>query len=121
MSKTITVALPMPPSLWRLYEGKGKRQQKSKEYKSWIKEAGWLLVQQRNSGGTHRRILGDVSISIRAYKHGNKRRDLDNILKAPLDLLTSTHTIKDDSQVVSIHAQWVDSGVPCELTVRECA
>ena len=57
-------------------------------------------------------------VSVRAYREASKRRDLDNILKALLDLLTSTQTIKDDSQVVAIEARWVDKGVPCELTVR---
>ena len=49
---------------------------------------------------------------------GGKKRDLDNILKALLDLLTSTRTIGDDSQVVAIDARWVDDGPACRMTVR---
>jgi Holliday junction resolvase RusA-like endonuclease len=55
---------------------------------------------------------------VTAYRAGNKSRDLDNILKAILDLLVSTQTIKDDSQVVDIWARWVDEGVPCTVKVE---
>ncbi len=118
MTETLTVQLPMPPSLWKLYRGSGKNRSRSPEYKKWAGDAGWMLIAQRNRQGRHKRLDGDVTVSVRAYREANKRRDLDNILKALLDLLTSTQTIKDDSQVVAIDARWVDEGVPCELTVK---
>ena len=117
--KELMFDLPMPPSVWKLYQGHGKNRRKSKEYKAWIGEAGWMLIQQRNRAKRHKKMTGKIEVIIRAYRDGNKGRDLDNILKSLLDLLTVTGTIEDDSQVVSINAQWVNSGVPCTMTVRE--
>lgn len=119
--KAVRIELPMPPSLWNLYRGNGARRSKTKEYRAWITEAGWMLVQQRNVGGRFKRFAGDVEVTVRAYREGNKGRDLDNILKAILDLLTSTGTIADDKHVVAIDARWTDAGTPCTVTVREAA
>ena len=118
MSQTIRLSLPFPPSLWALYEGTGFSQRKSKVYRTWIAEAGWMLITQRNLGGRHKRINGDIAVEISAYPPAKKRPDLDNIIKAVLDLLTSTQTIADDNQVVDIWAHWTDEGVPCEVTIK---
>lgn len=120
-AREVSVDLPMPPSIWKLYRGNGARKSKTKEYRAWITEAGWMLVQQRNIGGKFKRFAGDVEVTIRAYRESNKGRDLDNILKAILDLLTSTGTIADDKHVVAIDARWMDKGTPCTVTVREAA
>lgn len=114
----LAVDLPMPPSLWKLYQGNGSRRTKTKEYRDWITQAGWMLITQRNQGGKHKRLNGSVAVIVRAYRPASKRADLDNILKAILDLLTSTQTIADDSQVVAIDARWVNEGVPCSVVVR---
>lgn len=115
----LTFDLPMPPSVNSLYRNvPGAGRVKTKEYKTWAHEAQWMLVAQRNQKGKHRCIEGPVEVHVRAYRPGNKRRDLDNILKALLDLLTNSKTIQDDSQVVAIRAAWVEEGPPCQMTVR---
>lgn len=113
--------LPMPPSIWKLYRGNGSSRRKSAIYKQWIGEAGWMLINQRNMGGKYKRIDGEIEVDIRVHRPTSRQRDLDNVLKAIFDLLTSTQTIKDDSQVVSLSARWTDEGVPCTVTVREAA
>jgi len=116
MNESLTIQLPTPPSIWRLYVGQGKRRTKSSIYRAWIKEAGFALMSQRKA---HKSIDCDVAVSIRAVKpKGKRRRDIDNLIKAPLDLLTSTQTIMDDSQVVELDVRWVDSGADFEMTVR---
>lgn len=115
----LTVDIPMPPSVNHMYANvKNYGRVKTKEYKNWINEAQWMLVAQRNKGGKHTCLKGDVEVILRAYRPANKRRDLDNILKPVMDLLTSTKTIEDDRQIVSIDAKWVNEGVPCTITVR---
>ncbi|WP_188080157.1 RusA family crossover junction endodeoxyribonuclease [Neorhizobium sp. P12A] len=121
MTRVISFDLPMPPSLWNLYVGRGISQRRSKQYKDWIEEAGWMLIAQRNRGGKFKRFPGDVIVTIDAYRGGNKGRDIDNILKAVCDLLQSTSTISNDNCVVDLHARWVDEGVPCTVTVRDAA
>jgi Holliday junction resolvase RusA-like endonuclease len=119
--REITFDLPMPPSLWKLYQGRGFTMRRSVEYKTWIAEAGWMLISQRNRGGKFRRFAGDVAVTIQAYRGANKGRDIDNILKGILDLLQSTGTISNDKCVVDLHARWVNEGVPCTVTVRDAA
>lgn len=116
--RELTFDLPMPVSLWSLYDGFGKARRKSEAYKGWQTEAGWMLITQRNRQGKHRRLTGAVEVSLRCYWHKGRRPDLDNLLKASLDLLTATQTIEDDSQVVAIDARWVPEGPPCQLIVR---
>jgi crossover junction endodeoxyribonuclease RusA len=120
--REVTFDLPMPPSVNAMFANGGGKygRSKTKLYKDWIRNAGWMLVTQRNVAGPHKRFDCDVEVVVRAYRV-NKNRDLDNILKAIMDLLTGTQTIVDDSKVVSIDAKWVDAGVPCAVTVREAS
>lgn len=118
----IRIELPMPPSVNKMFANvPGKGRVRTKTYRAWSYEAGFMLVAQRNAGGKHKTIDGPVSVLVEAYRPANKKRDLDNILKALLDLLTNTSTIKDDSQVIELTARWVNSGPPCVLIVSEAA
>lgn len=116
----LTFDLPMPPSVNKIFANvPGVGRVKTEAYKNWITEAGWMLLAQRNIGTRrHRLLVGPVEVSVTAYRPANKKRDLDNILKALLDLLTSTQTIKDDSQVVALSARWVEEGPPCTMKVK---
>jgi crossover junction endodeoxyribonuclease RusA len=119
MKHEVKFDLPMPPSVNRLYANKpGIGRVKTSDYRKWIGEAGWMLIAQRNLGGRFRRFKGDVAVQVQAYRPANRQRDLDNLLKAICDLLQSTSTISNDNCIVDIHAQWVDEGVPCTVTVR---
>jgi crossover junction endodeoxyribonuclease RusA len=125
VSSTLTTAeglsfdIPMPPSVNSMFKNvPGKGRVRTKEYRAWSHEAGWMLIAQRNQHHRHQCITGPIEIGVAAYKPANKKRDLDNILKAVCDLLTNTNTIADDSQIVAINARWVDAGVPCTVTVR---
>ena len=115
---SFTVDLPMPPSVWRLYRGHGAKRHRSPEYRKWIGDAGWTLIERRNRQCGGKCLDGKVEVDIQACRNGGRKRDLDNVLKALLDLLTSTRTIGDDSQVAEINARWVDEGPACRMTVR---
>lgn len=117
--RTLSVDLPMPPSVWDLYVGNGHNRRRSAEYRKWVTEAGWMLVAQRNQGGCFKQFKGDVDVKVRAYRPANRGRDLDNILKALLDLLKSTGTIVDDRHVIGIDARWMDEGTPCNIEISE--
>ena len=96
----ITLTLPIAPSVNRLWRISGKRMYKSPEYKAWLDEAGWMVKQQ-----TRQTIDGEYAIHIRALR-SNRRRDLDNLLKATSDLLVSMKVVEDDSQCVALAAEW---------------
>lgn len=110
----IVLALPVPPSTNNLFKSVGKRRVTSDAYQAWQTHAGIALASQRPGS-----IGGPVDVSIEC-KRGNRRRDIDNIAKAPLDLLVKHRVLADDSQVVRLSLAWAD--VPdCVVTVREAA
>lgn len=108
----ITLTLPLAPSVNRLWRISGKRMYKSPEYKAWLEEAGWMVKKQ-----TRQTVDGKYAIHIRAMR-ANKRRDLDNILKATSDLLVSLKIVEDDSQCMALAAEWAEqSTAPMIVTI----
>ena len=66
---------------------------------------------------TRQTIDGEYAIHIKAQRQ-NKRRDLDNILKATNDLLVSMKIVEDDSQCVALAAEWAkQSTAPMIVTL----
>ena len=109
----ITLTLPLAHSVNRLWRIAGKRMIKSSEYRAWLDEAGWMVKKQ-----TRDTIDGKYAIHIKAY-HTNKRRDLDNILKATSDLLVGLGMV-DDSQCMALAAEWTeDNTAPMIVTLIE--
>lgn len=109
----LTLVIPMPPSVngvWRQV-GRGKVA-KSKAYDAWISEAGWALNRQ-----TKEPFEGDVEVRL-SFGPRDKRRDLDNCAKAPLDLLQSHGVILNDNQVVRLTLQWSPVVRGCQIDIR---
>jgi crossover junction endodeoxyribonuclease RusA len=100
------IDLPLPPSVNRLWRSNRGRVHRSAPYASWLKEAGRVLLQQRP-----KRLTGWVRISIAAGLPDRRRRDLDNLLKALLDLLVQHQVIETDANVAALDARW-DELVP---------
>lgn len=101
----VELSLPYPPSgnaLWRSNRG---RVHKSERYTRWLKDAGYIALEQRPGG-----IVGPYKISIQATRPDKRRRDLDNLLKPISDLLVSVGVIEDDSRCEMISARWVTIG-----------
>jgi len=103
-----TFLLPFPPSVNNLFshnKSSGKRFV-SDRYKQWRTEAGWALRSQNPQPMT-----GRVRITIIAIKPDKKRRDIDNIAKAPVDLLVEHSVIEDDSCVDLQTVAWSSSNL----------
>lgn len=94
--------LPFPPSTNSLFAGKTRRF-KSKRYQVWLAEA-WPAVQDQIGS---ERISGPWSIELRAVRPDKRRRDVDNLLKATIDLLVACGVVGDDSEMQSVFASWV--------------
>lgn len=112
------IALPWPPSTNNLFATAGGRRHISKEYADWRREAGWTLQAQRPH-----KFKGPVEIAIELCAPTNRRFDLDNRMKATLDLLTTHQVITDDnSEIVrGVSVKRVDNAAPCVVTVRAWA
>jgi Holliday junction resolvase RusA-like endonuclease len=89
-----------------LYPGKLRRR-KSPEYKAWIAVAS-LQLRRVNFA-----IQGPVSIAIEIGRC-NANRDLDNMNKAPIDLIKALGWIKDDNvkHVVRVVTSYLPDIVP---------
>ena len=96
-----TLELPLPPSVNRLWRSNRGRVHVSSRYKSWRRSAGWELVLQKPE-----RLEGWVRISIAAGAPDRRRRDVDGLAKATLDLLVEHQVIADDSLVASLSSMY---------------
>jgi crossover junction endodeoxyribonuclease RusA len=116
----VVISLPMPPSTNVLfYNGKvGKGRERTPEYNSWIKEAGWQLASQRP-----RQLTGRVSILIEVSDaESTDSWDVANREKATVDLLVRHKVIPGDQKrfVREVVMRWADcAGV--RVTVRPWA
>lgn len=61
--------------------------------------------QVRMQGGA-RRFEGKLKVVIQAYRPDNRKRDLDNLLKATLDALTKAGVWADDGLIVDLRIFW---------------
>lgn len=112
------VQLPVPPSTNNLFtsfaDRGGVHRKKTKEYMGWIKAAGWMLNIQRPQP-----IKGRVNVSIMAPR--NNRRDLDNHVKALLDLLVGHSLIEDDRKIERLDICWHENGPDAIVHCRAAA
>lgn len=105
----IKLALPFPPSVWDIYEGHGKTKHRTSAYNKWRNDCGYFL------NGKNEFIDGPFSISV-ALKRPHKRMDLDNRMKALLDVLQHYKVIKNDNLCERLTMTW-DSGLKEECVV----
>ena len=96
------IILPWPPSVntyWRTFQGRMIISAKGREYREAV---GVLARDQEIDVG----LTGKLIVVIEAYRPDKRRRDLDNILKAPLDALCHAGVYKDDSQIEDLRVFW---------------
>lgn len=96
--------LPFPPSVnsyWRQFQGRTLISKKGREYRLAVAEQ--VLIQK---GAKH--YSGKVKLTIEAWRPDDRRRDLDNLLKAPLDALTHAGVYDDDHLIVDLRIYWAE-------------
>jgi crossover junction endodeoxyribonuclease RusA len=61
-----------------------------------------------------------IVVQIQAYRPDERKRDLDNLLKAPLDALAKAGVYKDDSQIVDLRIFWAkEKGGMLKILISE--
>ena len=94
--------LPAPPAASSVFfnAGRGGRT-RSERYRAWRSAAGWQARLQNP-----RRVRGPVAISITVEE--GSRADLDNLAKAPIDLLCELNLIEGDHRDVirEVNLRW---------------
>jgi crossover junction endodeoxyribonuclease RusA len=112
----IELELPFPPSVntyWRTFQGRMLISKKGREYRKAV--ADQVLIQK---GAKH--YEGKVKVTIEAWRPDERRRDLDNLLKAPLDALTHAGVYMDDQLIVDLRIYWADDkGGKLKVKVEE--
>lgn len=63
-------------------------------------------IQSQNSASNYK---GKLKVEIEAWRPDNRRRDLDNLLKACLDGCTHAGVWEDDSNIVDLRIYWAPS------------
>lgn len=118
---SIIFKLPVPPSVNNLYVnhrgslGGKKGRVKGAFYRAWLHDAGWEIRRQ-TMGFEPPMFPGTVAVDIKAPL--NRRRDLDNSLKALLDVLVKMGIIVDDCFIDDLRIRRVGTGdyVTVEIT-----
>jgi Holliday junction resolvase RusA-like endonuclease len=111
VSDAISITLPKPPSVNELFANvPGTGRVKTQKYRSWERDAGWLLREQRPG-----HIEGHYELTIRMPRG---RGDLGNAEKATSDLLVKHGVIDDDKFARRIVLERDDEAKDMVVTVR---
>lgn len=108
------IELPWPPSVnmyWRNIGGRAIISRKGREYRQSVELAVLL------SGG-RRNLQGDLAVVIIATPPDRRRRDLDNLLKGPLDGLAKAGVYEDDFQIARLSIERVKPSKPGKLVIE---
>jgi crossover junction endodeoxyribonuclease RusA len=111
------LVLPFPPPLHACFTNvKGVGRVATSKYKSWQKEALWMLKAQKAKP-----IDGEVSISVGLVAPDRRARDAGNMDKAICDILVKAGIIKDDSNkyVRRLSYEWLADGDPCTVIIQQ--
>ena len=89
--------IPTPPSANNLFTnsatGRSFGRGKSKQYRDWLRDAGWEAKLQSGHAHFARPVAILIEIDLR------RQRDMDNAIKPTLDLLVYIGILADDSLV----------------------
>jgi len=99
---TGVLMMPWPPSVntyWRMVKGRILISATGRTYRMAVAEQ---VVEQSMPTFQKRKI----KVTIEAFRPDNRRRDLDNLLKAALDSMASAGVFDDDSQIVDLRIFW---------------
>jgi crossover junction endodeoxyribonuclease RusA len=96
------IDLPYPPSANKLYRKVGHTMLISSEGRRYYRDVRGVCLEQL---GLYKPMQGHLHIEIDVYPGDNRKRDLDNTLKAIFDSLTKAKVIQDDSQLKKITAE----------------
>lgn len=98
MGSLVEIELPWPPSVNRYYRHVGYKTLIAKEGRDYR-----ATVVARLAGVFPEPLKEKLKVTIECYPPDNRRRDLDNILKALFDSLQHAGVMLDDHQIDEIH------------------
>lgn len=115
------LTLPWPPSTNRYWRHVGNRTLLSRDGRAYKTAVRGAVLEQL---GIVQPLAGRVAVTVELSPPDRRRRDIDNHAgKALLDAIAYAGILKDDSQVVELHARMLDPvrGGVCRVEIREVA
>lgn len=112
---------PQPRPRW---SGKMRRMYTPDTAKRWREAVAWAALGARNFSGTREPFAGGVELSLAFTMPDHRKADIDNLVKSTLDALVEAGVMRDDNQVVELHATKAvgkDTGCLVRLTARRAA
>jgi len=108
----IQFTLPFPPSVntyWRMFRNRMIISAKGREYRKAVEQilADELIIVRHKP----------LRVEIEVFRPDRRKRDLDNLLKAPLDAMTHCKVWDDDSQIHELSIRWGD-GIKGMLKIK---
>ena len=111
----LKITLSLPPSVNRLWRtSKTGGMHRSPQYTTWRAIALWQVAVQIKGKG----IAGKYKATFCFVRPDKRRRDLDNLLKAAMDVMVSAKAVESDHLCEWLEARWVDAGPECEITLE---
>jgi Holliday junction resolvase RusA-like endonuclease len=105
MAELVAIRLPWPPGVNNLFANGSRGRYRTPRYEAWIAEASAALRRQRPEP-----IVGHFKADLVFDRPDARRRDLDGLAKATLDLLVKHQVVLDDSLAAELRLRW--SGMP---------
>ena len=96
--------LPYPPSSNSLWVRTHRGMRRSDEYLSWIEQVQWESIQRKWP-----QIDGPFGCHITAHRPDKRKRDINNLIDAPLDALQHCGVIENDCLAQWVRAEWADA------------
>lgn len=110
-------SVPMPPSANNVFLNvAGRGRVRSKAYRAWAEEAGWMVKSRMNG-----MVTDPISVRIELCPKNRRAYDIDNRIKPSLDLLVACGVIPDDSNkyIRQVMVREVPTGPECTITLEE--
>ena len=109
------IVLPLPPSINRLWRTtKSGGMYRSPKYAAWRTAAIWQTAVQVKDGG----IKGRYKVVFHFVRPDKRQRDLDNLLKAAMDVLVTAKVVENDCLCEWLEARWVPEGPQCLIMLE---
>lgn len=112
----MTLLLPYPPSVNRLWRFSGPRMYRTKVYAEWADEASRILRSQNTPA---KPIDYPIAMELAVGRPDKRKRDIDNVNKAVLDLLEAIEVVENDHYIHDLRSYWSEEVSGVQVMIKD--